>query len=162
MKRIYANEDACIGCRLCELYCQVEHSQSRDILRAFKRERALPPPRIRIHQAAESFVAVQCQHCPEPPCVYACLTGALRKDPVSGVVTVDSERCVGCWTCVMVCPFGAITPSLAEDIMVKCDLCPELEVPACVAGCPNRALLLLDDTKETGQTPAAVAAGERI
>jgi len=63
-------------------------------------------------------------------------------DQETGKVIHDSERCIGCWTCVMVCPFGALIVEKKGSTPMKCDLCPELEVPACVANCPNEALTL--------------------
>ena len=39
----------------------------------------------------------------------SCITGALSiKD---GVVRIDRNKCVGCFTCVLVCPYGAVVPS---------------------------------------------------
>lgn len=142
MKRIRVNEDVCIGCRLCEISCIVEHSLSHDILKAFKSEQLRPVARISVGQGKEGFLAVRCQHCPEPLCVHSCLTGALSRDPSSGLVLYDSGKCVGCWTCVISCPFGAITPDTTRQAIAKCDMCPELDVPACVVGCSNRALAL--------------------
>ena len=43
--------------------------------------------------------------------------------------------------CVMSCPIGAITPSAAYKVAVKCDACVHMEEPACVASCPTGALL---------------------
>jgi carbon-monoxide dehydrogenase iron sulfur subunit len=64
----------------------------------------------------------------------------MRKMP-DGTVLPDESRCLGCWTCMMVCPYGAIRRSPAADpVAVKCDLCADLDEPACVANCPNRAL----------------------
>jgi carbon-monoxide dehydrogenase iron sulfur subunit len=91
------------------------------------------------------FVAVQCRHCPEPLCVYACLTGAMQQDPLSGNVSLDPERCIGCWTCILACPYGAIRRDLERGVAAKCDLCPDLEVPACVVNCPNEALVFTED-----------------
>jgi carbon-monoxide dehydrogenase iron sulfur subunit len=142
MTRISENEDVCIGCRLCEIGCIVEHSLSHDILKAFKSEEPPAKARIAVGQRKEGFLAVRCQHCPDPPCVHSCLTGALSRDPSSGLVLYDSAKCVGCWTCVVSCPFGAIAPDTAREEIAKCDMCPDLDVPACVAACPNRALAL--------------------
>ncbi len=50
MKRLYVREQFCIGCGLCEVYCQTEHSQSKDIIKAFKREAPRPLPRIRVER----------------------------------------------------------------------------------------------------------------
>jgi len=64
----------------------------------------------------------------------------MHLDQETGRVIHDAEKCIGCWTCVMVCPFGALT--INEDTPLKCDLCPKLEVPACVTNCPNEALTM--------------------
>ncbi len=141
MKRICIKEESCFGCHLCEVYCQVGHSQSKDLIKAFKRESPRPLSRLWVEENRPVSFSVQCRHCPEPPCVYACLTGALQQDPESGVVTVDAERCIGCWTCLLVCPFGAIRQDIHQGKIVKCDLCPGEDVPVCVANCPNEALV---------------------
>ena len=141
MKRIYIKEEVCIGCRLCEVYCQVEHSQSKDLIKAFKRESPRPLPRLWVEERKPISFSVQCRHCDEPPCVYACLTGALNKDTDSGVITVDEERCIGCWTCILACPFGVIRQDTHWGKIAKCDFCPEHDIPVCVASCPNEALV---------------------
>ena len=145
MKRVYPKEEVCIGCRLCEVHCAVQHSLSRDVLKAFTKESPRPLPRIRVRENGQMFVAVQCRHCPEPLCVYACLTGAMQHDPVTGNVSLDPERCIGCWTCILACPYGAIRRDLERGVAAKCDLCPDLEVPACVVNCPNEALVFTED-----------------
>jgi len=142
-KRILANEDVCIGCHLCEVYCLVEHSGSRQLLKAFKQEQPRALARVHVEEERPNSVAVQCHHCHEPQCVYACLTGAMQKDPETGIVTSDPERCMGCWTCIMVCPYGALGRDTRRGVVVKCDLCSHLVTPACVAHCPNEALTLV-------------------
>jgi len=141
MNRVYANEEVCVGCRLCEVHCLVEHSASRDLIKAFKRERPRALARIRVQADGDRFLALQCRHCPDPPCVRACLTGALYRHPVTGAVYVDADKCSGCWTCMLFCPFGAISRDVARGVIAKCDLCPDRLVPACVANCPNEALI---------------------
>ncbi len=142
MKRIFAKEEACMGCGLCEVYCKVQHSKSKDIIKAYKKETPKPLSRVRREAAKPVSFAVQCRHCENPPCVAACLSGAMRVDEENGTVTHDAEKCMGCWTCIMVCPYGAITADVVDrKVVAKCDLCPDLDVPACVANCPNEALL---------------------
>jgi len=46
MKRVYIKEEVCIGCHLCEVYCRAEHSQSKDLVKAFKRESPPSLPRL--------------------------------------------------------------------------------------------------------------------
>ena len=142
MKRIYVKEEACIGCSLCKVACQVEHSRSRNMIKAFKKETPRPVPRIRVESKQEVSFAIQCRQCTEPWCFYSCLTGAMSKDPVTGIVTVDPERCIGCWTCIIACPYGALNMDMGSKIVAKCDLCAGRDMPACVANCPNEALAL--------------------
>jgi carbon-monoxide dehydrogenase iron sulfur subunit len=40
----------------------------------------------------------------------------------------------------MSCPFGAITPSSAFKVALKCDACIDREERSCVAACPTGAL----------------------
>ena len=130
-----------MGCHLCEVYCQVEHSKSKDLIKAFNRDSPPPLSRVWVEERKPVSFSVMCCHCDEPPCVYACLTGALHKDPSTGIVTVDEEKCMGCWTCILVCPFGVIRQDRHRGKIAKCDLCQGAELPACVANCPNEALV---------------------
>ena len=147
MKKIYAREEYCLGCRLCEVYCVTEHSKSKDIVKAHKNEEITPA--IIIESDSEISFALQCRHCDDAPCVQACITGALQKDKDSGVVIHDAEKCVGCWTCIMECPYGAIQKDQYDySIIAKCDLCVESGEPVCVANCPNRALVYTEIEEE--------------
>ncbi len=141
MKRVYINEELCMGCRLCEVYCRVEHSKYKDLIKAFKKEPSPPLPLVRVEKRGPISFAIQCRHCAEPHCVYACLTGALQRESDSGVVTVDGEKCIGCWTCILACPFGVIRQETQQGKIAKCDLCQGEDMPACVANCPNEALV---------------------
>ena len=149
MKRIYINEQACIDCHLCEVHCQVAHSQSKDLVKAFKRESPRPLPRLWVESKKPVSFSVQCRHCADPSCIYACLTGAIQKDPESSIVTVDTERCVGCWTCILACPFGAIRQDTNQGKIAKCDLCIGKDMPACVTNCPNEALVYAETEDAT-------------
>ena len=141
MKRIIAKEEVCMGCGLCEVYCIVQHSKSKDIVKAYNRGHPRPLSRVRLELNKPVSFAIQCRHCEDAPCVTACLSGAMRKDEATGLVTHDTEKCMGCWTCIMVCPYGAIKMDVNGKVVAKCDLCSELDVPACVANCPNGALV---------------------
>ena len=144
MKRVYINEQACIGCGLCDVYCRVAHSDSKDLIKTFRKGLPKPIPRLSIESNGPTSFSVRCQHCDDAPCVYSCLTGALSRNPDSSIVTVDEERCVGCWTCVLACPLGAIKQDINQHRITKCDLCPMEETPACVCNCPNEALFCED------------------
>jgi carbon-monoxide dehydrogenase iron sulfur subunit len=143
VKKVYVKEEICIGCHLCEVYCQLEHAGTRDLVKAFKRE-SPPLARLRVDEMGVVSLSVRCQHCEDAPCVQACLTGALSRDPESGMVKVDEERCIGCWTCLLVCPLAAIRPDTEQKKALKCDLCQGEEIPVCVANCPNEALVYVE------------------
>lgn len=137
-QEIYVVPARCTGCRSCEMACAVEHSQSKSLFGAITET---PPPRRRIYVEAVDTVAVPvaCRHCDEAFCANACITGAIRRD-ARGFVVLDEARCIGCNSCIMLCPFGVIQKDEARHVAVKCDLCPDLPGPACVAACPTAAL----------------------
>ena len=123
----------------------MQHSKSKKIVKAFKREFPRVLPRILVEEKGYLSFAVQCRHCEEAPCIEACITGAMHRDKTTGAVLCNEDRCVGCWMCIMVCPFGVIKRNLErKKIASKCDLCQGEEMPVCVANCPNEALELRD------------------
>lgn len=142
MKKVFAREELCLNCKLCEVYCKTAHSKSKDIIKANKYEDPAPVSRIVVEGDNMLSVAVQCRHCDKPACVQACITGAMQKDPVTGVVSCNEDKCIGCMTCLAVCPFGCIK---SGKFALKCDLCKGEDEPACVKNCPNRALVYIDD-----------------
>lgn len=139
---IVADAKECIGCRACEVACVVAHhggwpKQRRDFL-----------PRIRVIINGDRSSAVTCKHCLNAPCVQSCPVNALHYD--DEVIQLDSARCIGCKSCLVACPFGAIdivvSPQGSGVMAQKCDLCHSVEgaEPACVAHCPTHALRVLD------------------
>ena len=138
MKRVYVNEKWCLACHLCEYYCAFAATKGVDMAKALKNIQI--HPRIRIEEQNGISFAVSCRHCEEPLCVKGCITGALTK--VNGVVSIDRNKCVGCCTCVLCCPYGAITPT-EDGPMNKCELCTQTAdgLPSCVKGCPNGAIV---------------------
>ena len=144
MKRVYAKEEYCVGCRLCEVHCSSAHSKYKgDVIKAYKLDKERPLPGIVFEEKRPVSFALQCRHCDASPCTKACITGAMHKDPETGVVTNDISKCVGCWSCIMACPFGVISRVQKENkVASKCDLCTGIgDIPACVKNCPNGALV---------------------
>ena len=150
MKRIYAIESWCVDCKRCEIACKTFHSQSKDTLKTYLFEKDTAHARIRVEGDANLSMAVNCRHCAHPKCVEGCISGAMTKDPLTGVVTTDPARCVGCRTCVSMCPFGAVwvMNTATKPLAFKCDLCGDGAgtpgTPSCVAACPNRALIYVE------------------
>ena len=155
MRKIYFDSRRCLGCRSCEFACAVEHSGTKDPHRAHL-EADAPVPRRNVQPADGMTLTVACRHCegipnrdgsrfgdPGPaPCVEACMAGAMRKDPLTGRVACDEDKCVGCWMCVMVCPFDAVRAG--KTYSIKCDMCPDRDSPACLEACPTQALFEAD------------------
>ena len=141
MKMIKVNEKWCLGCHLCEYYCAFANSGVEDMVKALKD--MMIQPKLRIEQKDKISFAVSCRHCEDPICVKSCITGALSI--IDNVVSIDKKRCIGCYTCVLVCPYGAVMPS-QEGAVRKCELCVGNSVssPACVSACPNKAIELVE------------------
>lgn len=141
MKQIFVRPERCMGCRSCEIGCSVQHSKDKTLFSAVMQS---PPPmkRLFVETTDEIRMPILCRHCEEAPCLNACISGCLYRDD-SGFIRRKKERCIGCWTCIMVCPFGVITRDEEKHIAVKCDRCHKLDMPACVASCPTGALVFV-------------------
>lgn len=144
MKRIYVNEKWCLGCHLCEWECAFANSGADAMFKIKGRVGADLLPRIKVEGGEKSKInfAVNCRHCTDAICVKSCIAGALSKTD-EGMVVIDGNKCVGCFTCVLVCPFGAIMPAPDGKAAQKCMLCTDnlRGVPECVAHCPNNAIV---------------------
>lgn len=142
MKRVYVNEDRCLGCHLCEYYCAFANSGESNMVKTFKLNKN-PVPRITVEELDGVSFAVQCRQCAAHPCVNGCITGALSFD--DGIIRIDDSRCVGCYTCVLSCPYGCIVINEKNGgkTITKCELCTRNSVgePACVSGCINGAIV---------------------
>ena len=137
MKRVYVNEEWCLGCHLCEYNCAFANSKL-DRMAGLKGKKIFP--RIHVEGDDKITFAVSCRHCTDPICVKSRIAGAISKE--DGVVKINRDKCVGCLTCVLVCPYGALAPS-ESGVMQKCELCLQnlAGEPACVKGCPNKAIV---------------------
>lgn len=92
-----------------------------------------------------SFVKQHCFHCISPACVSVCPVGALKKDPVNGVVSYEENRCIGCRYCQLACPFRIPAYEFEKALpqVRKCQLChhrfEEGKYSACCEYCPTGA-----------------------
>lgn len=139
-REIFARPERCTGCLSCEIACAVEHSRAKNLFAAIA-EHPRPKHRTWVEWVAPRHkVPVLCRHCEDAPCMHACISGAISRN-AEGVVLTDEEKCIGCWTCVMVCPYGVIGRHLETHKSYRCDRCPGREQPACVSACPTGALV---------------------
>lgn len=133
-KALTINYEKCTGCRLCELVCAVKHdgisNPVRSQIRVMKWE----------HEGL--YIPVSCQQCQDAPCMNGCPVGAISRNDDLGRVEVDYEICIGCRTCVGVCPFGAMNFNHIDKKVAKCDLCDG--DPQCVRFCDVKAVEYMD------------------
>lgn len=142
-KRIIVDSSHCLGCKSCELKCAVDRtSLSKNLMEAVK-ETVLPRPRVYVEWNGESSQPIQCRHCEDAPCLEICSTGAMQRDPTTGITFVEGNKCIACWMCVMVCPYGVIAPATEKKSADKCDQCYQMPEPNCVAACPTGALKVM-------------------
>ncbi|MFX1513395.1 MAG: 4Fe-4S dicluster domain-containing protein [Promethearchaeota archaeon] len=130
---IYAKPELCTACLICSTACSIGRTGTANPKTAA----------IRIHRDPFEGYEWQsiCRQCDDAPCIDACITGSLQRDTQTGIVFNDLERCVGCWSCVMVCPFGAITMDTTNKKAIQCDQCRNVSKdPLCVSVCPTNAL----------------------
>ena len=155
------NPSRCVCCYACVVACLDQH---------YNIDESGPPlrraVRIESKEGKISCVSVGCMHCADAPCMVACPTGAIYRDEETGLVQVQSSRCVGCRKCRRVCTFGA--PQFTEEKkMVKCDGCLERVrrglLPVCVQTCPSGALSVREeDDPERTERVRRLLAGEEL
>lgn len=156
----------CIGCNSCAIRCKVENN----LPDATWWNRILTDGGEEANTASGEFphvqrgyVPVACQHCENPACVSVCPVGATYKDPETGVVRQDYDKCIGCRMCMGACPYTGVrcfnweepkysvghdvgdaeSPAHQIHVVEKCAMCwhrlAKGYEPACIDGCPARA-----------------------
>ena len=133
-KVLKIEHEKCTGCRLCELVCAVRHDHVSNPARS----------RIRVVKWEDEgiYVPMTCQQCEDAPCLNACPAKAISHNEALGRVEVDYELCIGCRTCVSVCPFGAMHFDTIDRRVIKCDLCDG--DPQCVRFCEVQCIRFVD------------------
>ena len=129
----------CIGCHACTVACKSEHDVPLGVNRTHVKyvEKGTFPNNRRI------FSVHRCNHCEAAPCVDICPTTSLyiRDD---GIVDFDSDRCIGCKSCMQACPYDALYIDPETHTAAKCNFCAHRVdagyEPACVIVCPVEAI----------------------
>ena len=135
--RVLFDPSSCRTCKVCEVACSIAHEgEARPFL-----------ARISItyseFQDVDPISGRICAQCEDPPCMDACLDGAMVRDPITRAVIIVRDQCTGCMRCRRACPWDVPKRHPDLNIAIKCDLCSDRDGgPLCVAVCPlsGRAL----------------------
>ncbi|MEE9614924.1 MAG: 4Fe-4S dicluster domain-containing protein [Thermodesulfobacteriota bacterium] len=141
----------CTGCGSCVVACKSEHDVPLGVWRMWlKTEDKGTYPDVK-----RTFLPRLCNHCEYPICVRNCPTQATFKHE-DGFVLQRFNRCIGCRTCVIACPYNArhLLPNHRTDekqpvgVVDKCDYCIHRVkrglVPTCVSTCVGGAFTFGD------------------
>jgi len=143
MKRIMINADNCMGCRNCAIACMQAHREN-DNGSFYDLDLTDPANQSRnliLLNAQNKFIPLFCRHCDQPECVSSCMSGALKKDPVTGLVNYNADKCAACFMCVMSCSYGVIKPDVTKTKVIRCDFCAQNGGhPSCVNVCRSEAI----------------------
>ena len=133
-KTLYIDYQKCTGCRLCELVCAVFHDGISNPARS----------RIKVMkwEADGLYIPMSSQQSQDAPGKNVCPVKAISRDEEPGRVFVDYDVCIGCRSCVGVCPFGAMSFNIKDKQVFKCDLCDG--DPQCVRFCEEKAIDFLE------------------
>lgn len=156
----------CIACNSCAVACKIENNLPNDIWwnRILTIGGAhLDSPEGTYPNLKMMNITASCQHCDNPACVKVCPVGATYKDPETGIVRQDYEKCIGCRMCMAACPYTGIrsfnweepahhldfavgdadVPAHQKHVVEKCTFCNHRLAkglaPACIEVCSARA-----------------------
>src|SRR5437762_3585698 len=138
--RFHFDMTKCIGCKCCVVACNEQNGNPADInwRRVGEIEGGWYP------NTQRSYLSMGCNHCLEPTCLNGCPVDAYSKDPVTGVVLLSAESCIGCQYCTWNCSYGVPQYNPERGVVGKCDMCHsrlgEGQSPACVSACPSGAI----------------------
>jgi len=142
VRRILIDPDKCVGCKNCAIACIQAHRPGGSVYDLNLSDPKHEPRNTILTNSQKKYKPLFCRHCANPSCVKSCMSGAMIKNPDTGHVGYDLEKCGQCFMCVMNCPFGVLKPDSATgSFVVKCDFCTEKgSEPQCVKNCPTGAI----------------------
>jgi Fe-S-cluster-containing dehydrogenase component len=158
----------CVGCKACVSMCKqvnnmpatqlggdVQYDSARDLshqtLNVIKVYRDGDSSIKDRENNGYAFEKRSCMHCVDPGCVSVCPVTALRRHPVTGIVTYHADACIGCRTCMTACPYNVPQFDYNNTFgeIHKCEMCNQAGVEridkglitGCAEACPTGATL---------------------
>ena len=101
----------CVGCNACSMACKMTNNLPDTnwwtrVLTEGGDE--IDTPAGIFPDVSMRYLTVSCQHCDNPACTKVCPVGATYKDPETGVVRQDYDKCIGCRMCMAACPYTGV------------------------------------------------------
>jgi Fe-S-cluster-containing dehydrogenase component len=132
------DHNKCVNCRACMAACILENgwTVSPRSVYIYNPEAISALPLVNISLA--------CNHCEDAVCLKGCPAGSYFREPVTGAIVIEDNKCIGCKYCQWNCPYDAPKFDKEKRIIGKCNLCYsgmlEGRLPACTNACPTGAL----------------------
>jgi molybdopterin-containing oxidoreductase family iron-sulfur binding subunit len=161
------NKNRCCGCQGCTVACKQTNATEPGVFYT----KVLHEEHGKYPNTRVAFMPLICNHCDKAPCVEVCPTQASKK-LADGTVQITESECIGCKSCMEVCPYGAryyhdpdkkpaYWQGQGQDIyekkrfgehkpntVSKCTFCVSRRArgmpPACVETCPTTARIFGD------------------
>ena len=145
----YFDGTRCTGCKTCQMACKDYKNidlgiSFRHVYEVTIGDTVKDADGILTTTCVSYPLSMSCNHCDSPICFEKCPQSAIIKDADTGLMSIDEEKCIGCGTCAIVCPYSAPKVDEEKKKAVRCDLCADRvtqgKQPICVEACPLRAL----------------------
>ena len=158
----------CVGCKACVAMCK-EVNDMPPVIEgdntAWDSARDLSPQTLNVIKVYKDGTAAtkdqetdgfcfekrSCMHCVDPGCVSVCPVTAMRRDPLTGIVTYHEDVCIGCRNCMVGCPYNVPQFEYDEAFgeIQKCQMCNQKgveridngQMTGCAEACPTGATL---------------------
>jgi len=133
------NISYCIDCERCKKAC----AKTNDVPSYGFRTTILEREMAHSVSQKREFIPVLCNHCNLAQCTRVCPTKATYKDKNTGIVMMDTGKCIGCMSCQMGCPYNARYFHEEKLAVDKCNFCFDTRLSkgkkrtACAEACPT-------------------------
>ena len=138
---LVVNADRCVGCQRCEINCTLTNDGCcSSYISRVKVTRNLYNSRNGSGLYTDdswTYFPDTCRQCENPPCGNICPAQAIYSDEL-GIRRVDPDKCIGCGSCTIACPWHMPTVNPVTHKSSKCVMCG-----ACAEGCPAGALSIV-------------------